>query len=75
MKALCILVDSRRHTLFGIWKLISSNINSHIISSKLVGIRYFENTVLNLNERKGLQKRTITLCKIVGLAVYGRGAC
>ena len=62
----CILVDSREHTLLESGELIDSNIAPHNLI-EIGELDTLKDTVLNLNE-KGC-KRTITLCKIVGLAV------
>ncbi|QHS73182.1 uncharacterized protein SPAR_G00920 [Saccharomyces paradoxus] len=62
----CILVDSREHTLLESGELIDSNIAPHDII-EIGELDSMKNIVLDLNEKNC--KRTITLCKIVGLAV------
>ncbi|CAI4039126.1 hypothetical protein SMKI_07G0970 [Saccharomyces mikatae IFO 1815] len=61
-----ILVDSRQHTLLESGELIDSSIAPHD-TIEIGEMNSMKDIVLNLNE--GNCKRTITLCKIVGLAV------
>ncbi|CAI4061643.1 hypothetical protein SKDZ_07G1030 [Saccharomyces kudriavzevii ZP591] len=61
-----ILVDSREHTLLESGELIDSKISPRDVI-EIGELESMEDIILDLNERNC--KRTITLCKIVGLAV------
>lgn len=61
-----ILVDSREHTLLESGELIDSEINPNNVI-EIGELDLIKDIVLDLHGKSS--KRTITLCKIVGLAV------